>query len=274
MFPADERNTTRPRPTRDWDLYLSSAEQLFKAGHPVGLPMGQTSDAVDWVGALFNSFGVVMVDDRTTSGSIRPNPPGPRISQEADGRESVRGLCLGRRGNNRWIISGKGSGIMNPPSSWRSPSATIRTIAEKIWHHSMPRGPKGRFVGQLPQFYGLWQFSKNKPAAKDLLLHLSRKESVAELVEASSGLRPAVLQEHVRPRHLEEGRAAVGTTFSYRRAATRSRRSRDGRRAPSRRPDLQPGDQHRHGGEVHASNEKLDSVIKWAASELEGTLRV
>ena len=24
--------------------------------------MGQSSDAVDWVGALFNSYGVVMVD--------------------------------------------------------------------------------------------------------------------------------------------------------------------------------------------------------------------
>ena len=26
--------------------------------------MGQTSDAVDWVAALFNSYGVVLVDDK------------------------------------------------------------------------------------------------------------------------------------------------------------------------------------------------------------------
>ena len=37
----------------NWDLYLATAEKLFKAGYPVGLPMGQTSDAIDWVGALF-----------------------------------------------------------------------------------------------------------------------------------------------------------------------------------------------------------------------------
>ena len=90
-------------------------------------------------------------------------------------------------GNNRWMISGKGSSIMNPPSSWAVAKRDNPTVAEKIWHHPMPKGPKGRFVGQLPQFYGVWSFSKNKSAAKDLLLHISQKEQVAQLVEASFG---------------------------------------------------------------------------------------
>ena len=51
----------------------------------------------------------------------------------------------------------------------------------------MPRGPKGRFVGQLPQFYGVWSFSQNKSAAKDLLLFLSQKDSARQLVQASVG---------------------------------------------------------------------------------------
>ena len=62
-------------------------------------------------------------------------------------------------GNNRWIISGKGSGIMNPPSSWAVAKRDNPKVAENIWHHSMPIGPKGRYVGQLPQFYGLWSFA-------------------------------------------------------------------------------------------------------------------
>ena len=72
IFPADESKYDKSKTDQwDWDLYLSSAEKLFKAGYPVGLPMGQTADAVDWVGALFNSFGVVMVDEKNSVKSTR-----------------------------------------------------------------------------------------------------------------------------------------------------------------------------------------------------------
>src|SRR6202451_420145 len=63
MFPADVSKYDAAKiDTWTWDTYLDSAPKLYKAGFPVGLTMGQTSDAVDWVGALFNSYGVVMVD--------------------------------------------------------------------------------------------------------------------------------------------------------------------------------------------------------------------
>jgi len=42
------------------------------------------------------------------------------------------------------------------------------------------RKAEGRFVGQLPQFYGVWSFSKNKTAAKDLLLYISQKPAVGD----------------------------------------------------------------------------------------------
>jgi hypothetical protein len=51
-------------------------------------------------------------------------------------------------GNNRWLISGKGSGIM-------------------------PRGPKGRFVGQLPQFYGLSPFNTSGRSTKSVSMRRS-----------------------------------------------------------------------------------------------------
>src|SRR5215470_3914162 len=65
MFPADESKYDKAKTDQwTWDLYLDTAQKLHKAGYPVGLPMGQTSDAVDWVGALFKSFGVVMIDEK------------------------------------------------------------------------------------------------------------------------------------------------------------------------------------------------------------------
>src|SRR6185437_14026160 len=62
IFPADESKWDAAKINSwTWDAYLAAAEKLFKAGYPVGLGMGQTSDSVDWVGALFCAFGVVMV---------------------------------------------------------------------------------------------------------------------------------------------------------------------------------------------------------------------
>ena len=42
-------------------------------------------------------------------------------------------------------------------------------------------------VRRSPQFYGVWSFSKNKSAAKDLLFHISQKPAAAKLVSASYG---------------------------------------------------------------------------------------
>ena len=51
----------------------------------------------------------------------------------------------------------------------------------------MPAGPKGRFAPFVPYFWGIWNFSKNKSAAKSLLMHLSQPASIEKLVAASGG---------------------------------------------------------------------------------------
>jgi ABC-type glycerol-3-phosphate transport system substrate-binding protein len=277
MFPADEAKYDKAKTDKwDWDLYLSSAEKLFKAGNPVGLPMGQASDAVDWVGALFNSFGVVMVDDKD---NIRIDSPETRQALEylrklmAVNPSEV--YAWDDAGNNRWIISGKGAGIMNPPSSWAVAKRDNPTVAEKLWTHAMPRGPKGRFVGQLPQFYGLWAFSKNKPAAKDLLLHMSQRESMQQLVEASIGYDlPSFKSMYDFPTWKVVG-PPVGTVYSY---PPRGDEQTSIAAAPVR---AEVGAQIYNQAintvmvsKFTQGNEKLDDVIKWAERELEGTLRV
>jgi hypothetical protein len=60
LFPPNENRDRVLVDSWSWDLYLQSAEQLFKARFSVGLPMGQIADAVDWTGALFASFGSVL----------------------------------------------------------------------------------------------------------------------------------------------------------------------------------------------------------------------
>ena len=276
MFPADESKYDNAKiDAWTWDAYLDTAQKLYKAGFPVGLPMGQTSDAVDWVGALFNAYGVVMVDatDKITIDSdqtrvvleylkklMAVNPPEVYAWDDA--------------GNNRWIISGKGSGIMNPPSSWAVAKRDNPTVAANIWHHSMPRGPKGRFVGQLPQFYGLWSFSKNKAAAKELLLYVSQKSSIAQLVQASYGYDLPSFKSMYDLDTWKTVEPPLGVVYGY---PPRGDEQTSVLGAPAR---------SEVGAQIYnqaintimvakftQGNEKLDDVIKWAANELEGTLR-
>jgi len=276
MFPNDEAKYDKKKTDLwTWDLYLETAQKLHKAGFPVGLPMGQASDAVDWVGAFFKSQGVVFIDEND---KIKIDSDETRKSLEymkklmAVNPSEV--YAWDDAGNNRWIISGKGSAIMNPPSSWAVAKRDNPDVAKNIWHHAMPMGPKGRFVGQLPQFYGLWQFSKNKSAAKDLLLHISQRSSVAQLVEASYGYDLPSFKSLYDLDTWKKVEPPVGTAYSY---PPRGDEQTTVFGAPAR---SEVGAQMYNQAintvmvaKFTQGNEKLENVIKWAVNELEGTLR-
>jgi hypothetical protein len=276
MFPADEAQYDKTKTDKwTWDLYLDCAQKLHKAGFPVGLPMGQTSDAVDWVGALFKSYGVVMIDEKD---NIKVNSDETRAALEYMKKlmavNPPEVYAWDDAGNNRWIISGKGSGIMNPPSSWAVAKRDNPKVAENIWCHAMPRGPKGRFVGQLPQFYGLWSFSKNKSAGKDLLLHVSQKESIAQLVAASVGYDLPSFKSMYDLDTWKTVEPPKGVVYSY---PPRGDEQTSMFGAPAR---SEVGAQMYNQAintvmvaKLTQGNEKLDDVIKWAEKELEGALR-
>jgi ABC-type glycerol-3-phosphate transport system substrate-binding protein len=276
IFPADESKYDKAKlEAWTWDAYLSAAEKLFKAGFPVGLPMGQYSDAIDWVGALFRSFGVVMVDEED---DIKIDSPETRAALEylkklmAVNPPEV--YAWDDAGNNRWLISGKGAGIMNPPSAWAVAKRDNPDVARNCWTHAMPRGPKGRFVGQLPFIYGIWKFAQNKQAAKDLLLFLSQKDSARELVAASSGYDLPTFKSFYDFDTWKTVEPPLGTVYNY---PPRGDEQTSVVGYPAR-PDV--------GAQIYnqaldtvmvakftQGGEKLDDVVKWASNELEGYLR-
>jgi Bacterial extracellular solute-binding protein len=276
IFPPDESQWDAAKTdTWSWDAYLAAAEKLFKAGYPVGLGMGQTSDSVDWVGALFSAFGVVMVDAKD---NIRINSDETRAVLEY-AKKLMAAMppdvyAWDDAGNNRWLISGKGAGIMNPPSAWAVAKRDNPKVAENCWTHPMPRGPKGRFVGQLPQFYGLWSFSKNKGAAKELLLYLSQKPQVARLVQASFGFDLPSFRSMYDLDTWKTVEPPLGTVYGYppradeqTSIAAAPARSEVGAQIYNQAINTVMVAKFTQGGE------KLDAVIKWAENELEGTLR-
>jgi ABC-type glycerol-3-phosphate transport system substrate-binding protein len=275
IFPPDENRDRALVDSWSWDLYLKSAEQLFKAGFPVGLPMGQTADAVDWTGALFASFGAFLVD---ANDNITVDSDQTRLALEFVKKlmafNPPEVFAWDDAGNNRWLISGKGSGIMNPPSAWAVAKRDNPQVAAQCWTHDMPRGPQGRFVGQVPFFYGIWNFSPNKQAAKDLLAFISKRAQCRQLVEASFGFDLPMFKsfydfdtwQRVEPPH--------GTIYNY---PLRDDEVGTVAGTPAR-PDIAAqiytqALQTVMVSRVTQEGRSLDEVIKWAHQELEGYLR-
>jgi ABC-type glycerol-3-phosphate transport system substrate-binding protein len=173
----------------NWDNFLVAAEKCAQAQVPFGLPMGSFTDAVDWVGSLFRSYGATMIDERGNV-TVRSNPAVRQVLEYA-----VR-LCRflpndvyawDDASNNRALISGRSALIFNPPSTWAVAKRDAPAVAEKCWTFPMPAGPAGRFTPYLPYFWGIWSFSRAKPAAKGLLEFLSEREQAEAQTTTSSG---------------------------------------------------------------------------------------
>lgn len=187
MYPAGA-DPTPSAADWTWDSFLVAAEKLHKAGYSFGLPMGVTTDTQNWVGALFRSFGADLVD---ASGKITVKTDAVRKVLDY-GKTLMQYLppdvaAWDDAGNNKWLISGKGSLIMNPPSAWAVAKRDAPQVAEKCWTHGMPKGAQGRFVPYLPRYLGIWKFAKNKAAAKSLIKALAMRGPAEQLVAASQG---------------------------------------------------------------------------------------
>jgi len=275
MFPADESQRDKAL-VDSWtlDLYLSTAEKLFKAGYPVGLPMGQTSDAIDWVGALFRAYGAVFIDEKD---NILVDSAETRATLEYAAKlmafNPPEVYAWDDAGNNKWLISGKGSSIMNPPSAWAVARRDNPQVAEQCWTHDMPKGPKGRFAPYLPFNYGVWSFGKNKTAAKELIHFIVDKPQAKRQVAASRYDLPS-FRSYYDLDTWKTVEPPVGTVYNY---PPRGDEQESMAGYPAR-PDVaaQIYNQSLQTvmiAKVAQGKEKIDDVIKWAKSECEGYLR-
>jgi ABC-type glycerol-3-phosphate transport system substrate-binding protein len=213
MYPAGS-----PPKADNWnmDTFLKAAEACSKGGVPFGIGLGETSDSVDTAGAIFQSFGAELVNAK---GDLTIKTDNVRQALEYY-KQLISFLppdvaAWDDASNNRWLVSGKGAMIMNPPSAWAVAKRDAPQVAEQCWTHGFPAGPKGRFAPFLPYFLAVWKFSKNKEAAKSLILHLSQASSVERLVAASGGYDlPAYEKLTTFKTWAEEG-PPKGTLYHY-----------------------------------------------------------
>ena len=170
------------------DTFLKAAEACHKAGASFGIGLGQTSDSVDTAGAFFQSFGAELVNAK---GDLTVKTDAVRQALDYCTRVAKfyppDAPSWDDASNNKWLVSGRGALIMNPPSAWAVAKRDAPQVAEQCWTHGFPAGPKGRVAPFLPYFWGIWNFGKNKSAAKSLLVHMSQPGAVEKLVAASGG---------------------------------------------------------------------------------------
>jgi ABC-type glycerol-3-phosphate transport system substrate-binding protein len=257
------------------DAFLKAAEDCHKAGFPFGIGLGTTEDNVDTAGAIFQSFGAELVDAK---GNIAVKSDAVRQAMEYY-KKLTQFLppdiaAWDNASNNKYLIAGKGSLIMNPPSAWAVAKRDAPQVAEQLWTHGMPAGPRGRYAPFLPYFWGIWTFSKNKAAAKNLLLHLSQASAVEKMVEASGGYDLPAFEKLTTLKVWAEEGPPKGTLYHYPNPYNHQILSVAAQPAPPKIA-VQIYTQAIQTKMVvrFMQGEPLEKTLAWAETEVEGFLR-
>jgi multiple sugar transport system substrate-binding protein len=75
--------------------------------------------------------------------------------------------------NNRYLLSGRGSLIVNSIAAIRALEAQDPALATKVELLPAPKGPAGAASPYIVSMYFIWKFSQNQEAAKQFLVDLA-----------------------------------------------------------------------------------------------------
>jgi ABC-type glycerol-3-phosphate transport system substrate-binding protein len=199
-----------------WDFFLDAAQKFAKAGHPIGVGYGVTNDSVSWVDPVFRSMGAALVDK---DGNITVKTDGMKQAlewfQKMVAVSPKDAFAWDDASNNKYLISGDGPMIFNPPSAWAVAVRDAPKVGELLWTFPPPKGPKGRFAAAVPFFWGVWKFSPNKAAAKSLLTFLCQKGNVEQTVAASKGYDIPPFEGLHDFKTWADGAPPKGTVYNY-----------------------------------------------------------
>jgi ABC-type glycerol-3-phosphate transport system substrate-binding protein len=162
-----------------YDAMLKAAEACQKAGKTFAIGLGTTADSVDTAGSMFAAFGAAVVN---ANGDVTVRSD--EVTQVLEyAQRLVKALppdavSFDDASNNRALISGQSALIWNPPSAWAVAKRDAPTVAADCWTFPAPKGPKGRYLPLGAFSWGIWNFSPNKAAAKELIEFLCQREQV------------------------------------------------------------------------------------------------
>jgi multiple sugar transport system substrate-binding protein len=162
-------------PPSTWNQVRGAAPQLKAAGHPIGIGQSNELDSNTALTAFMLCFGARIQDE---SGALAIDSPRTveAVRFMADlytAGEDDEIFGWNPASNNVFLLSGKGSMIMNAVSVVNTADELGLPFVDDLRIWPIPRGPGGR-IG-LPQYtsvYSIWRFSKNVEIAQRFLADL------------------------------------------------------------------------------------------------------
>ncbi len=180
MYPARAEHTALSD-TWTFETFLKAAAASKKIGKPFGIGLGTTADSVDTSGSIFASFGAQFVDAK---GAITIKSDATRAALEYMKRlvpELPQDVySFDDAIDNRMLIGDQTTLIYNPPSAWAVALRDAPKVAAQCWSFPTPAGPAGRFIPMNIFQFGVWSFSRNKTAGKELIEYLMQREQVQQ----------------------------------------------------------------------------------------------
>ena len=278
MYPAKPEKTAL---TDQWDyeMLVKCGEAAMKDGYPFALGLGggtTNTDGIDQVGAMFRAYGAALVDNE---GNIQVKSDTMRHFLEFAQRfvkmlpEDV--VSYDDASNNRALISGKSALIFNPPSAWAVAKRDAPQVAADCWTFSPPKGPEGRFVPTATFFWGIYSFSQNQTAAKELVEYLMEREQVEARDNVTDGYDLPPFEKMNDFKIWAEVEPPKGTVFNYpirpwhdaKPSLTASEAS------PDVAVQIYQSATHNNMLARLKTGQSIDQVMAWAQDQLEGFLR-
>ena len=158
-----------------WDDLLGAGTQLKSRGHPIGIGMGLDGESNLILLALLHAFG----------GSIQDEDAKVVINSPATVEAVKLGTALFRSAmtddvlnwdiasNNRYLVSGRVSLIINGIAAIRALEAQDPGLAAKVALLPALAGPAGRASPYAVGIFVIWKFAENQEAAKRFLVDLA-----------------------------------------------------------------------------------------------------
>ena len=158
-----------------WQDVLSGGARLKALGHPIGIGLGRDPESNTVLLGLMHGFG----------GSVQDEAGNVVINSRATVEAVKLGAAIFRAGmtedvlnwditsNNRYLISGRGSLIVNGLPAIRALETQDPDLAAKVQLLPVPSGPGGRLSPYVVSIYVIWKFSENQEAAKQFLVDLA-----------------------------------------------------------------------------------------------------
>ena len=132
-------------PPKTWDDLQKMGKVLKKQGNPVGIPISHCSDAHSTYWSVAWSFGAKVLEADGKTPAISSDKTAQVIEWYKELYKDAMEpevLSWDDAGNNRFILSGKGSWIHNPVSPYNAALANKMPIADDLNHTTAPEDPR------------------------------------------------------------------------------------------------------------------------------------